>query len=203
MKPRYKKKRCKKKKPSEKRKPPAITEEVLQEAATRYLSRYVPSVEQFRRVLVRKVEKTIRERGEGDKEEALAMVEKEIQRRISGGYLQDQRFAELWTEYLCERGKSLQQIRSTLYQKGIPGHMINKAIDSLERERDVVCFFAAVTYARKRRFGPFRENLEQRKARRQKDMASMLRSGHRYDVVREIFDCKDLDELDLLIQERE
>ena len=185
------------------RRPPPITAKVLRESAVRYLDRYAPSVEQFRRVLIRKVDKTIRERGEGSRQEALILVEEEIQRRIAGGELHDQRVAEDWTAYLHRQGKSVLQIRGKLYQKGISTPLINAAISTLQEERTWLAFDSAVTYARKRRFGPFRATVEERKLRQQKDIASMLRAGHSYAVVREIIDCLDLDELELLIQERE
>ena len=195
--------RRQRKKQRVKRPPPAITNQILQDAATQYLSRYVATAEQLRRVLVRKVDKTLRARGEGDRRQALALVEKEIERRIAGGYIEDQRVANAWTDHLHRQGKSKQQIRSRLLSKGVDSSVIATAIEALEEEHQYAGFLAAATYARKRGFGPFRTDAEQRRARKVKDVASMLRAGHSYDVVKDIFDCSDLDELELLIQERE
>ena len=192
-----------KKKKKSQRPPPAITSTVLQDSATRYLSRYVATAEQLRRVLIRKVDKTLRARGEGDRLQALELVEKEISRRIAGGYIEDQRVANAWTDHLYRQGKSTPQIRTRLLSKGVDSSVITTAIKALEEEHQYAGFLAAVTYARKRGFGPFRIDAEQRRARKVKDVASMIRAGHRYEVVKDIFDCSDLDELDLLIQERE
>jgi regulatory protein len=176
-----------------------ITEQVIQEIGSRYLQRYVPSISQYRRVLIRNIDKRLRELGTGNREEALRMVEEDIQRRVECGALHDERFANTWTEHLYEKGKSLPQIKNALYTKGISRENIENAIKKLQEGEDPV-FFAAVTYARKRRFGPFRLNQEDRISRKQKDMASMLRVGHPYDVVKEVLECSSIVELDKKIQ---
>ena len=195
--------RYKKKKDRSKRPPPAITSQILQDSATRYLGRYVATAEQLRRVLIRKVDKTIKARGEGDRHQALVLVEKEVDRRVAAGYIEDQRVANSWTDHWHRQGKSKQQIRSRLMLKGVNSSVITSAIEALEEEHQYAGFLSAVTYARKRGFGPFRMDVELRRSRKTKDVASMLRAGHSYDVVKDIFDCSDLDELEVLIQERE
>jgi len=162
------------------------------------LNRYVPSVEQFRIVLIRKVDRTIQACGDGDRETALELVEKEIQNRIETGELHDRNFAINWVEYLQQKGKSLQQIRSTLYQKGISKAIIQDAITGKED----VSFEVALIYAKKRGFGPFRRTVSDR-LRKQKDIAAMLRAGHPFDVVQQILSCSDFEALERLKEERE
>jgi regulatory protein len=170
----------------------------LRDAAIRYLNRYVPSVKQFRSVLTRKVDRTIQARGDGDRVSALELIEKEIQRRIETGELHDRNFAINWVEHLQEKGKSVQQIRSKLYQKGISSTIIEEVITGMED----VSFEVALIYAKKRGFGPFRRTATDR-LRKQKDIAAMLRAGHSFDVVKEIMSCSDFEALERLKEERE
>ena len=58
---------------------------------------------------------------------------------------------------------------------------------------------AAITYARKRKLGVFRNNPKIQQERRQKDIASMMRAGHPYDLVKKIFECSSIDEVEGLI----
>ena len=183
--------------------PRPITQKVLQEVGRRYLERYVPSVVQFRRVLNRKVERNIRAGGSVSREVASTWIEEEVQRQVECGALQDQRFAISWTQHLHDKGKSLPQIRSTLYQKGISKTIIDTTLQNFQREVEDASFVAAMTYARKRRFGPFQLDVSKRKERRNKDIAAMMRVGHSYDVIQQIFRCESVEELETYYQERE
>ena len=99
-----KKQRRKKSKP--------ITGQIVQQLGTRYLQRYVPSVSHYRKVLIRNIDKRLRELETGDREAALQLIEDDIQKRLECGALDDERFAVSWAQHLHEKGKSFPQIKN-------------------------------------------------------------------------------------------
>ena len=169
-----------------------ITEKLLQTFGLRYLDRYAPSISQYRHVLQRKVKRVLKEHG-GDKDKAMELVELEIQKRIKQGILNDQNYANSWVNHLHEKGKSKLQIIQKLMQKGVAKHIIDKEIEVISGQQQQKQ--AAIAYARKRRLGPFNPNPQKRKEKRQKEIASMMRVGHPYDITKTIIDAQNEEEL--------
>ena len=67
-----------------------------------------------------------------------------------------------------------------------------------ETQSGDVALMSALTYARRRRFGPYRSSAtdpeDERRQRFQRQLASMMRAGHSYEVSRRILECENDDE---------
>lgn len=175
-----------------------MSAEYLREATTQYLERYMPSEFQLKQVLRRKINKNIHLRGSGNREDYEAMIAEELSYRKKTGALDDHRFTDAWVESLHRKGKSKIQIQVKLQQKGIARFIIEKALEQLDDGEQDYALEAAIKYARKRRFGPFQLDPQKREARRQKDIAAMMRAGHSYDNIKKIMACQTLDEIEEL-----
>jgi regulatory protein len=149
----------------------------LEELALTYVARFATSTSKLERYLARKV----RERGwEGEREPPIAAL---VERYAALGYVADALFARARAGSLLRRGYGPRRIGQALAEAGIGEEMREEASPSEAAERR-----AALALARKRRFGPFGHEPVDRE-RREKQLAAMLRAGHRLDTAREIVDA--------------
>ena len=169
-----------------------ITPEMIGNYGLRYLNRYAPSISQYRQVLLRKVDRIIKEHG-GNKEEARQLIEEEIEKRIAQKALDDSEYARVWVDHLHEKGKSKFAIIQKLKQKGIDQRIISQAISKVSSSNKEMQ--AAISYAKKRRFGPFGNSTAKNSKLRQKQIAAMMRTGHCYAHARKIIDAQEESEL--------
>jgi len=182
----------------EKKRPRKVTERYLGNVARWYVERYAPCTGQLRRALMKRVRRGLAEHG-GDREEAEAWVEAVIAKQVEIGAVKDDAFARAWAESYHRRGVALRDIRYRLRGKGLPNAIVDAAMATLREEAEGdPDLAAACAYARRRRFGPFRALPEKRKARAEKDLAAMMRAGHRYGHVKRVLACEDLDAFFLL-----
>ena len=190
--------------------PKKISPIYLQRLSRYYLERYSPSVAQFRRYLMQKVNKSIKHHFKetpelyGEKqEEAHQWVEDEIQKRLEQNQLNDWLYTESQINRFQRQGLSQSAIKNKLYQKGISSCLIQKGLSKLKEDKDDVALEAVLRYARRRGIGPFRSskarNEEQQKKQALKDLSSFLRAGHSYTLAKQILACKDRAEADLLL----
>jgi len=149
----------------------------LEELALTYVARFATSAARLERYLVRK----LRERGWNDEGEPA--VRTLVERYVSLGYVDDAAFARARTGSLLRRGYGPRRVRQALGEAGIGEDVREESRPSEAAERR-----AALALARKRGFGPFgREALD--RDRRQKQIAAMLRAGHRLDSARQMVDA--------------
>lgn len=243
--------------------PPAMTEGYLEQVTIEYLQQYMPSAEQLRRVLLKKLHKNWQMRGDlvtmEEKHEGMDIVEKVLQSQMEQGRVQDDKVAQIWTEHLQHRGSSRLQITQKLRQKGISAEIIEQSIQSLADEDELHELASAIQYAKRRRLGPFsrsallleneensaednrednredptenaetpedlldtsttehtehrqngackgtstfpkRQSFSGNSNPQQKHMSAMLRAGHKFDVVKQIFACQTIEEVENLL----
>ena len=84
------------------------------------------------------------------------------------------------------QGKSLRYIKQKLIMKGID----EKTIDGFIQSCDYNGKDAVLKFALKKHIGPYRQDEDERRAARQKDMACLLRAGFDYDDVCEVLNMK-------------
>lgn len=157
----------------------------LEEAALRHLRRYAASVEQLRRVLGRRIDRTVRAHGQ-DPAEAHAWLEALLERLVRNRLLDDRAFAETKAHALRAAGRSAQVIGQKLRGWGVDEAVVERELARVEAglpERE-----AARIWARKRRLGPYRQDPVERQARRQRDLAALARAGFSEEVALEIVD---------------
>jgi len=183
------------------KRPRVITKRYLERAAGFYLERYPTSTYNLRRVLMRKVDRSLYVHG-GDRSEKSALVDDLLTRLQRAGMLNDKRYATRKAGSLHRRGNSKSAIRGKLKAKGVTEEDIRLAVGELEGEEGGVDpdLVAAASHARKRRLGPYRLDPDVRAERKQKDLAALARRGFRFDVARQVIEAETVEELLELIE---
>ena len=161
-----------------KRVPPPVERPQLLKLAQDYVGRFWGPAANLRRVLLRHVGRSVQNHGgdgaalQRDAEEIIAMM-------VEAGAVNDQRFAELRAVTLSERGVSQRMVVQRLRQKGISADDVTHAVAELQGNGGDLA--AARNLVRRRKLGHWREPTE-RKARRDKDLAVLLRGGFDFEV---------------------
>ena len=151
---------------STRRAPRPLDEARLEELALAYVARFATTAHKLEGYLARK----LRERGwDGESApDSPALVARHVER----GYVDDETFARMRTGSLLRRGYGPRRVSEALGMAGVAADLReNMAPDVLAQRQ------AALTLARKRRFGPFGAEVPDH-ARREKQIAAMMRAGH-------------------------
>jgi len=156
--------------------PRAVTEVSLQNVALHHLQRFQTSVAGLRRVLMRRVRRSVEAHGT-DLAEATGWVEALLARYRSAGLLDDKVYAAAQIASQHRRGASARAIGARLAGKGIDRTTATAVLDEGDAElRPGGNLAAAATLARRRRLGPYRDP-----ARRDelylKDLGTLARAG--------------------------
>jgi regulatory protein len=130
-----------------------------------------------------------------DLEEGVKIIDELIGRYIEAGLLDDGRFAEARVDSLYRRGISARRIRSKLAEKGVSNDIITKNLQRLEDKNNNPELVAGMTFARRRRLGPYRVSLD-RLAFKVKDIAALARAGFNYNTAQKIIDAETVNELE-------
>lgn len=180
-----------------------MSEARLERIALHHLDRYDATVAHLRRLLRRRVERSLREHGgeSGPWDEAIDTL---LQRLVDAGLLDDRRFARVRCDALRRRGASIRHIRADLRERGVPGPILEACLRSQHEEEHEVPpeRVAAIRLARRRRFGPWRDPAR-RAERRDKDLAAMARAGFAFGLARDIVDAEDAEALEDILRDAE
>ena len=130
----------------------------------------------------------------------LELIEEQMKWVLESNRIKDDQVAVMWIEHWIEKGKSTIFIRQKLREKGVDTTLIDKSIEQVYAQMTDPRLVAAITYARKRRFGAFRNNPSLQQDKKQKDIAAMVRAGHAYEVVKNILECSSIDEIEDLLE---
>jgi regulatory protein len=189
--------------PAGRKKPKKISPDYLERAALFYLERYSSSAENLRRVLDRKVRRSIREHGEPEAGEATRWVAAVVDKLQRNGLLNDRVYAEGRVRSLYAEGKPLGRIRQTLAVKGVSKPDVEAALERLqdEAETPISDLPAAAAFARKRRLGPYRSDPEQRREMRQKDLGALARRGFSQSVATKILNAESIAALEEMLND--
>lgn len=153
----------------------------LEELALAYVARFATTQAKLRDYLQRK----LRERGWEN--EGPPPVEALVSRYVELGYVDDAAWARMKAGSLLRRGYGARRVGEALHVAGVDADMQDDVRpDELEQRR------AALVLARRRRFGPFAVQAPDRPTR-EKQVAAMMRAGHRLDIARQIVDAHDPD----------
>jgi len=110
-----------------------------------------------------------------------AVADSAIQFGYSQGALDDGAYAEISTRSAVRSGKSKKAIAFRLASKGVAAATAETALDEADD------LFAAVVFARKRGFGPFRRaDLDEK--RKAKELSAFARNGFSFEIGRRVFD---------------
>lgn len=178
----------------ERKPPPKITPAYLENAGLHYLERFASSSANLRRVLMRKVDRSLAHWG-GERDEAAGWVDAVLLKLTGLGYVDDDAYAAMKTRGLHHRGKGMRVIRATLASKGIGAETAQIALDGLVEEEGDPDFAAAIRLAAKRRLGPYRLG-DNRAEMRQKDLAALARAGFGFDIARRVIEAENAEALE-------
>ena len=151
----------------------------LERAALHYLERYGGSAERVRRVLAKRVKRSVEELGTDAREGARA-IDEVIAKLRRLGYVDDARFASARARSMRKRGKSARAVRAALAAQGIAPELVEEVLADEEGEDPEL--EAARAVVKRRRLGPHRTDEGARLAEKQRDLARLARAGFSYAV---------------------
>ncbi|WP_336985662.1 regulatory protein RecX [Altererythrobacter aquiaggeris] len=165
----------------QKRRPPKpLTRQRFDEMSLAYVARFATSAHKLKDYLRRK----LRERGWDESEGELPDLDAMVARYVELGYVDDEGYARMKSGGLLRRGYGPGRVRQALSAAGID-EATREAVSSPAQ----VSRQAALTMARKRRFGPFgTDGLD--RAKRDKQISAMLRAGHSFDSAKAMIDAE-------------
>lgn len=156
-----------------------LDREKLEQLALAYVARFATSSAKLESYLHRK----LRERGfEGGEPQ----VDRLVERYVELAYVDDAAYARAKSGDLQRRGYGPRRIDQALRAAGIDEDLREETQVSESDARQ-----AAAQYARRRRFGPFGERPDP--ARREKQIAAMIRAGHSFDAARAVVDAQEME----------
>lgn len=173
-----------------KRRPPRPLDPArLEELALAYVARFATSAAKLEAYLARK----LRERGwDGEQPADPGAI---AARFAELGYIDDEAFARARAGGLLRRGYGARRVEQALRGAGIEEDVRMNAQPGERAQRE-----AALTLARKRRFGPFGSEPPDRE-RREKQVAAMIRAGHGFDEARALVDARSAEEAERWVAE--
>jgi regulatory protein len=188
-----------------------LTPERIRNIAEHYVGQRESSAAMLREVLERRLRRHLRsldpEAGAEEEARVRPLIEAEVRRLEEAGLVQDARYAEMKARAGFASGRGMRRILRDLGQKGVEGETAKGAIldaarefvdapDEAEDPGEVLRaaeMEAAETFARKKRFGPYRsEPLPEDSGGRAKiwrrEAGAMARAGFGVDTIRRVLD---------------
>ncbi len=171
---------------SRERKPPkTITADYLHNSGLYYLQRFAASSAHFRRVMMRKIDKSCMAHPDQDKEACKVLLEDVVAKFIRSGLLDDGAYLRGSVESLRRRGLSARAIEAKLAAKGVPQGQVRQALNDRDGEDKDADMTAAIRFAQRKRLGSKGDPV--------KAMAAMARAGFDYETARKALDYKEED----------
>ena len=158
-----------------------ISSEYLRRAALHYLNKYNASEDSLRRVLIRKIDRRAREADE-EPDQYYELIEPVVTFCRDHKFVDDLRFAQSKIRSGTVKGKSKSRIKLELMSKGVSGEHIHSAFEDEVHDDER----AAVSYAKRRRLGPWRT--KPKEERRDKELGSLVRAGFPFAIAQKIID---------------
>ncbi|HYO52648.1 regulatory protein RecX [Archangium sp.] len=165
--------------------PRKVSPRYLENAALHYLKRYAATLSQLKRVLVRKVDRSLQFHG-GDRAEALGWMDALLAQLIRNGLLNDEAYAGMKAHSLRTSGRSARMIAQKLRMKGVAEDVVARKLADATAELSEE--EAARIWARKKRLGPFRTHAQARQENRQRDLAALARAGFSFGIAKKVID---------------
>ncbi len=165
------------------RRPKRVDPAFLEAVALSYLNRFDASAKRLREMLLRRARTEVRKGSpEPPEQEQLSeWVEELLARYQASGLINDQRYAENLAGSLRRRGTSRRGIGAKLRAKGVGVEEAEAAIAEADRDTRDGELAAALELVRRRRLGHHRQT-DERRERRQKDLAVLARAGFSFEV---------------------
>ncbi|MEP1423072.1 MAG: regulatory protein RecX [Erythrobacter sp.] len=180
-----------------------LDETSLRDLALSYCARFATTGAKLEGYLARKLrERGVAEDGEGRVQ--TPDVPALVARLIELGYVDDGAYARSKTRDLTARGYGARRVEQALWAAGVDEHTREETAPNEAETRR-----AAILLAKKRRFGPFARHIDEDVSeqaahkRRDKQVAAMLRAGHKFDHIAFILDAREEGDIDEWLIEAE
>ncbi|MCW3473375.1 RecX family transcriptional regulator [Limobrevibacterium gyesilva] len=160
------------------------TEAALHEAALAHLARYATTQAGLVRVLDRRVDRWARAAASPDPDAVLAAkraVRAVVARLAAAGVVNDAAFAESRARSLTRSGRSRRAVAAHLAARGVAAETVARAVPG-DAETELA---AALSFARRRRIGPFRRMCDDEAAMadiHRRELGVLARAGFPQDV---------------------
>ena len=174
--------------------PRKITASSIERAAQYHIARFATSSENLRQVLKRRILRASKYHNT-DITASLELVDKLIRHYLERGILDDKCYALTQALKMNRRGKSIKYIRSWLYKKYISKKIINNVLKELFSNNNNPDLIAALSFARKRQFGPYRKKNDGI-SEIDKEYAAFARSGFSYSLAKQIIEAQNIENLE-------
>lgn len=186
------KKRTPKNERKQPRPPRKITESYLHNSGLYYLERYAASTAHFKKVMMRKIDRSCKWHQDQDRETCAKMLDDLTVKFQELGLLNDEAYARGMVQSLRRRGLSGRMIRAKLSAKGLESEETEQALSRHAEELDTeenVELIAALRLAKRKRIGPYRrEDSEIEEAAYNKALGAMARAGLGFDICKRVLD---------------
>lgn len=179
-----------------------VSAKYLERAAFYYLGRFASSRRNLERVLERKIRRRHGDFAPPSEEEA-GWVISVADKCQNLGLVDDRDYAIQKARSMHRAGRSARRINGELRSKGVGDEDIRAALAALgeEDDREDIDSAAAITFARRRRFGPFRragtgiDRLDE-ETRARRALAAFARAGFSYQLAHRILTAEREEELE-------
>ncbi|GAB4127719.1 MAG: hypothetical protein Kow00104_13000 [Rhodothalassiaceae bacterium] len=169
-----------------------MTRERLEAGALHYLARFAASEERLRCLLADRIARRNDGRRPPDREQA-AWIEEIVAKCRRLGLIDDRAYALMRARGRLARGMAPDRIRADLRARGVAEDDLEAAFARLieeSGETHPLDAEAALRFARRRRFGPWRRD-EATPDRRKREIAAFARAGFAYGLAARIVDAAD------------
>jgi len=169
-----------------KKTPRKITGTYLHNSGLYYLQRFSSSTENFRRVMMRKIDKSCFVHKEQDRESCAQMLDELIAKFQRTELLDDNTYTTATVRSARQKGLSTRAIKHKLQTKGIPAHTVTLAIEQHDLDHGAPDgdLIAAARYVRRRRLGAFSTSKKENDGK--KNMSTLARAGYSYEIAQKI-----------------
>ena len=174
----------------------------LKKSAISYLARYEVSVHQFENTMKRKMSYLKINLNELDKNKIISNIKNEM---VLAKFIDDKRFAETKIRSIRRQGGSERFIFAKLKEKGIPNNIIKSAIKIVDDGHKNAEIKAAINYIKKKNIGIYyKKGLENKIDEfelKNKWFGALSRRGFSLDIVKKVFEIKDIEKANLILED--
>ena len=174
----------------------------LRKSAMSYLARYEVSVHQFENTMKRKLSNLKVNLNELDRINIINSIKNDM---VLAKFIDDNRFAETRVRSIRRQGGSERYIYAKLSEKGISNNIIKHAIHTVDEGHKNAEMIAALNFIKKKNIGIYhKKNLGNKTEDfklKNKWYGALSRRGFSLDIVKRVFEIKDIEKANLILED--
>ena len=174
----------------------------LRKSAMSYLARYEVSVHQFENTMKRKLSNLKASSNNLDKIKIIRNLKNEM---TLAKFIDDKRFAETKIRSIRRQGGSERFIYAKLNEKGVSNEIIKNAINTVDQGHENAEMLAALNYIKKKNIGIYyKKNLKNKTEEfelKNKWYGALSRRGFSLEIVKRVFEIKDIEKANLILED--